>query len=71
MARRKSLIAQMIDARKQTKKLEAQVAARRHRELIAEQKRQEAEARREAKMSEAAAKRLTQRGCGKKYRRDA
>ncbi|MGC9671430.1 restriction endonuclease, partial [Planosporangium sp. 12N6] len=56
MARRKGLIAQMIDARKQTKKLEAQAEARRHRELIAEQKRQEAEARREAKQAEAAAK---------------
>jgi restriction system protein len=46
----------MIDARKQAKKLEAQAEARRHRELIAEQKRQEAEARREAKQAEAAAK---------------
>jgi restriction system protein len=56
MARRKGLIAQMIDARKQAKKLQAQAEARRHRELIAEQKRQEAEARREANEAEAAAK---------------
>ncbi|BAL86015.1 putative restriction endonuclease [Actinoplanes missouriensis 431] len=56
MARRKGLIAQMIDARKQAKKLEAQAEARRHRELIAEQKRQQAEADREAKQAEAAAK---------------
>ncbi|MEV6634297.1 restriction endonuclease [Actinoplanes sp. NPDC051470] len=56
MAQRKGLIAQMIDARKQAKKLEAQAEARRHRELIAEQKRQEAEARREANRAEAAAK---------------
>lgn len=56
MARRKGLLAQILDARKQAKKLEAQAEARRHRELIAEQKRQEAEAQREAKQAEAAAK---------------
>lgn len=56
MARRKGLLAQMLDARKQAKKLEAQAAARRHRELIAEQKRQTAEAERKAKQAEAAAK---------------
>jgi restriction system protein len=56
MARRKGLIAQMIDARKQAKKLEAQRAAQVHRELVAEQRRQEAEAKREAKQAEAAAK---------------
>jgi hypothetical protein len=44
MARRKGLLAQILDARKQAKKLEAQAEARRHRELIAEQRRQEAEA---------------------------
>ena len=57
MARRKGLIAQILDAHKQAKKREAQAEARRHRELIAEQKRQEAEARREAQQAEAAAKR--------------
>ncbi|WFE54745.1 restriction endonuclease [Micromonospora sp. WMMD1155] len=56
MARRKGLIAQMLDARKQAKKLQAQAEARWHRELVAEQKRQEAEARRGAKQAEAAAK---------------
>ncbi|MER7166335.1 restriction endonuclease [Micromonospora sp. NPDC000207] len=56
MARRKGLIAQILDARKQAKKLEAQAAARQHRELMAEQKRQEAEAHREAMQAEAAAK---------------
>ncbi|GAA2713194.1 restriction endonuclease [Actinoplanes palleronii] len=56
MARRKGLFAQMLDARKRAKELEAQAEARRHRELIAEQKRQEAEASREARQAEAAAK---------------
>jgi restriction system protein len=56
MARRKGLFAQILDARKQAKKLEAQAETRRHRELIAEQRRQEAEAQREAKQAEAAAK---------------
>ncbi|RQX15197.1 restriction endonuclease [Micromonospora ureilytica] len=56
MARRKGLIAQMLDARKQAKKLQAQAEARWHRELMAEQKRHEAEANREAKQAEAAAK---------------
>jgi len=56
MARRKGLLAQILDARKQAKKLEAQAEARRHRELIAEQRRQKAEAQREAKQAEAAAK---------------
>jgi restriction system protein len=46
----------MIDARKQAMKLEAQAEARRHRELVAEQKRQAAEASREAKQAEAMAK---------------
>ncbi|MGC4896919.1 hypothetical protein [Micromonospora sp. DT31] len=46
----------MLDARKQAKKLQAQAEARWHRELVAEQKRQEAEARREAEQAEAAAK---------------
>jgi restriction system protein len=56
LARRKGLIAQLIDARQQAKKREAQAEARRHRELIAEQKRQQAEALREARQAEAAAK---------------
>lgn len=56
MARRKGLVAQMIDARKQAKKLQAQAEARMHRELVAEQRRQEAEARRDARQAEAAAK---------------
>ncbi|BCJ65731.1 restriction endonuclease [Polymorphospora rubra] len=56
MARRKSLISQILDARKQAKKLQAQAEERRHRELVAEQKRQEAEARREVLRAEAAAK---------------
>jgi restriction system protein len=55
MARRKGLLAQILDARKQAKKLEAQAAARRHRELVAEQKRQAAEATRAARQAEAAA----------------
>lgn len=56
MARRKGLIAQIFDARKEAKKLRAQEDARRHQELLAEQHRQEAEARREARQAEAAAK---------------
>lgn len=56
MARRKGLIAHMLDAHKQAKKREAQAEARRHREWMAEEKRQEAEARSEAKQAEAAAK---------------
>jgi len=57
MARRKGLISQLLDARKQTKKLQDAAERRFHQQMMAEERKATAELNRQAKQAEMAAKR--------------